>query len=165
MRTLRPAAALLFVAALASPALAETKLDGSYEVKFEEMSTNCDPPRFAYTRGVVKIDTAKSSMRVAGTMLQHSLPLFASHIKQVPAVADVMRASVDRQLAVLEEHLGDKPYLVTDRPTTADVTLFSFTQAFRVRMNTTLTDGYPRLTAWYERFEKRPSAAFPGVFQ
>ncbi len=64
MRTLRPAAALLFVAALASPALAETKLDGSYEVKFEEMSTNCDPPRFAYTRGVVKIDTAKSSMRV-----------------------------------------------------------------------------------------------------
>jgi hypothetical protein len=57
-------AALLFVAALVSPAAADTKVDGSYEVKFEEMSTNCDPPRFAYTRGIVKIDTAKSSMRV-----------------------------------------------------------------------------------------------------
>ena len=65
MRTSRPVAALMFVALLASPALAQpTKVDGAYEVKFEEMSTNCDPPRFAYTRGVVKIDTAKSSMRV-----------------------------------------------------------------------------------------------------
>jgi len=37
---------------------------GSYEVKFEEMSTNCDPVRFTYTRATVRIDTAKSSMRV-----------------------------------------------------------------------------------------------------
>jgi hypothetical protein len=63
MRT-RPVAALLFVAALASPALADNKVDGAYEVKFEEMSTNCDPPRFAYQRGSVKIDSAKSSLRV-----------------------------------------------------------------------------------------------------
>jgi hypothetical protein len=60
----RPVVALLFVAALASPAAADPKVDGAYEVKFEEMSTNCDPPRFAYTRSIVKIDTAKSSMRV-----------------------------------------------------------------------------------------------------
>jgi glutathione S-transferase len=97
---------------------------------------------------------------VAGAMLQHSHPRFASHIKQVPAVADVMRVNVNQQLAVLEKHLGDKPYLVTDRPTIADVTLFSFTQAFAVRMNTQLTDGYPKLSAWYERFAERPSAAF-----
>jgi hypothetical protein len=64
MRTHRLVVASSFLAALASPALAETKLDGSYEVKFEEMSTNCDPPRFAYARGMVKIDTGKSSMRV-----------------------------------------------------------------------------------------------------
>jgi glutathione S-transferase len=100
---------------------------------------------------------------VAGTMLQHSHPGFAGRIKQVPAVAEVMRANASQQLAVLEEHIGEKPFLVTDRPTIADVTLFSFTQAFRVRMNTTLTEGYPRLSAWYERFEKRPSAAFNGI--
>ena len=64
MRNVRPVVALLLVAAAASPALANTKVEGSYEVKFEEMSTNCDPPRFAYTRGVVRIDTAKSSLRV-----------------------------------------------------------------------------------------------------
>ena len=71
-----------------------------------------------------------------------------------------MRANASQQLVVLEEHIGGKPFLVTDRPTIADVTLFSFTQAFRVRMNTTLTEGYPRLSAWYERFAKRPSAVF-----
>jgi glutathione S-transferase len=97
---------------------------------------------------------------VAGAMLQHSHPRFASHIKQVPAVAEVMRANANQQLAVLEQHLGEKVFLATDRPTIADVTLFSFTQAFKVRMDTTLTDGYPRLSAWYERFEKRPSATF-----
>jgi glutathione S-transferase len=97
---------------------------------------------------------------VSGTMLQHSHPRFASHIEQVPAVAEAMRANVSQQLAVLEKHIGEKEFLATDRPTIADVTLFSFTQAFRVRMNTTLTEGYPHLSAWYERFAKRPSAAF-----
>jgi len=96
----------------------------------------------------------------AGAMIQHSNPMFADLIKQVPAVADVMRGSVDGQLSVLERHIGEKLFLVLDRPTIADITLFSFTQAFRVRMNTALTVGYPRLEAWYERFEKRPSAAF-----
>jgi hypothetical protein len=51
------------VMATAAPAVAQP-VAGSYEVKFEEMSTNCDPVRFTYTRGVVKIDTGKSSMRV-----------------------------------------------------------------------------------------------------
>jgi glutathione S-transferase len=97
---------------------------------------------------------------IAGTMLQHSHPRFASLFQQVPAVAEVMRANAKQQLAVLEEHIGSKPFLVTDQPTIADITLFSFTQAFRVRMDTTLTGGFPRLSAWYERFEKRPSAAF-----
>jgi glutathione S-transferase len=97
---------------------------------------------------------------VAGAMLQHSHPRFASHIKQVPAVAEVMRANANQQLAVLEQHIADKSFLVTERPTIADVTLFSFTQAFRLRMDTILTEGYPRLSAWYERFARRPSAAF-----
>jgi glutathione S-transferase len=97
---------------------------------------------------------------VSGTMLQHSNPMFARNINQVPAVAEVMRGAVAQQLGVLEAHLADKPFLAGERPTIADITLFSFTQAFRVRMSTTFTAGYPRLTAWYERFEKRPSAVF-----
>ena len=65
MRTLRPVvAAALFVSFLAPPAFAQSKVDGAYEVKFEELATNCDPPRFAYTRGVVKIESWKAGVRV-----------------------------------------------------------------------------------------------------
>lgn len=116
------------------------------------------PPMRGKVRALERI--ASDLAIVAGAMLQHSHPRFAGHIKQVPAVAEVMRANVNQQLAVLEEHIGTKPFLVTQRPTIADITLFSFTQAFAVRMNTTLTEGYPHLSAWYERFAKRPSAAF-----
>ena len=118
------------------------------------------------TRGKVRaVERIASDLAiVAGAMLQHSNPRFASHIQQVPAVAEVMRANASQQLAVLEAHLGEKLFLVTDRPTIADITLFSFTQAFRVRMNTNLTEGYSRLSAWYEQFAKRPSAAFPKGF-
>jgi hypothetical protein len=63
MRTNRlVAAAVLSLAALATPAFAD--IGGTYDVKFEEMSTNCSPPPITYTRGAVKIDVAKSSMRV-----------------------------------------------------------------------------------------------------
>lgn len=114
------------------------------------------------TRGKVRaIERIANDLAIfAGAMLQHSNPLFADRIKQVPAVAEVMRGSVSQQLVALEQHIGEKPFLVTERPTLADITLFSFVQAFKVRMNTSLTEGYPRLTAWYTRFEERPSAAF-----
>lgn len=51
------------VAAAVTPAAAQN-VAGSYEAKFEEMSTNCDPVRFTYTRSIVRVDTAKNSLRV-----------------------------------------------------------------------------------------------------
>ena len=63
MRTNRLVAGV-FLLALTAPALADTNVGGAYDVKFEEMSTNCDPVRFTYTRGIVTIATAKSSLRV-----------------------------------------------------------------------------------------------------
>jgi hypothetical protein len=59
MRTIRLVAILLLASA---PAYADVA--GAYDVKFEEMSTNCDPVRFTYTRGTVKVATAKSSLTV-----------------------------------------------------------------------------------------------------
>src|ERR1043165_1064688 len=65
MRTNRlVAAAVLGLAAFAAtPAFADSTA-GAYDVKFEEMSTNCSPPPISYTRGIVKIDITKSSLRV-----------------------------------------------------------------------------------------------------
>ena len=49
----------------ASPALAQgPNVAGTYEAKFEEMSTNCDPVRFTYTRSIVRVDTVKKSLKV-----------------------------------------------------------------------------------------------------
>jgi len=63
MRTNRlVAASVLAIASFAAtPAFADNNAN---DVKFEEMSTNCSPPPITYTRGTVKIDVAKSSMRV-----------------------------------------------------------------------------------------------------
>ena len=66
MRTNRlvVAASVLAVASIATPAFADANVAGTYEVKFEEMSTNCSPPPITYTRGNLRVDIAKSSMRV-----------------------------------------------------------------------------------------------------
>jgi hypothetical protein len=107
MRNVRPVVvALLLVAAAASPALANTKVDGSYEVKFEEMSTNCDPPRFAYTRGVVKIDTAKSSLRVN----IETIPQMAG----IPAKSGKINAKTPKKLPTTVQGLDGK-YHVSGR--------------------------------------------------
>lgn len=64
MRTNRLVAASVLALAsfLSAPAFAD--IAGAYDVKFEEMSTNCTPPPITYTRGVVKVDITKSSLRV-----------------------------------------------------------------------------------------------------
>jgi hypothetical protein len=112
MRTLRPAAALLFVGLLASPALAQGKVDGSYEVKFEEMSTNCDPPRFSYARGTVKIDTAKSSMRV--NITTGASGAMVPEMAGVPAKSGKINAKTPKKTATTVQGLDGK-YSVSGR--------------------------------------------------
>lgn len=99
-------AALLLVGLAASPALADTKVDGSYEVKFEEMSTNCDPPRFAYTRGIVRIDTHKKSLRVN----IDTIPQMTG----VPAKSGKITAKTPKKLATTVQGLDGK-YSVSGR--------------------------------------------------
>jgi glutathione S-transferase len=124
-----------------------------------------EPPMIGETaelRGRVRaIERIASDLAIiSGVMLLHSLPRFAGRVEQNSVVADAMRPMVNAQLDVLEKHLGGKPFLASDRPTIADITLFSFIQAFKVRMDVSLTDDHPNLHAWYARFEARPSAAF-----
>jgi hypothetical protein len=93
-----------FVSALlmatAAPAVAQP-VAGSYEVKFEEMSTNCDPVRFTYTRGIVKIDTAKSSMRVNFDNIRRELA-------GVPAKSGKISAKTPKKSATTIEGIDGK---------------------------------------------------------
>ena len=49
---------------LAAPAFADDNVAGVYDVKFEEMASNCSPPPVALGRGKLTIDIKKSSLTV-----------------------------------------------------------------------------------------------------
>jgi hypothetical protein len=63
MRTPNLLAAAAVLAALSAPAFADD-VSGNYDVKFEEMATDCTPPPVALARGVVKIEVKKNSLTV-----------------------------------------------------------------------------------------------------
>lgn len=91
---------------------------------------------------------------------QHSHPRFASRLKQSPEAAEAVRSIVNTQLGVLEKHLGSKPFLAGDAPTTADITLFTLFQFCRERLGAPFGKDHPGLDAWYERFARLPGAAY-----
>lgn len=91
---------------LTTPALAQNKVDGAYDVKFEEMSTNCDPVRFSYTRGVVKIDTFKGTLRVN----IETIP----QMNGVPGKSGKVTAKMTKKLATTVQGLDGK-YSVSGR--------------------------------------------------
>ena len=107
MRTNRlVAASVLAVASFAATPSFAQDIAGTYEVKFEEMSTNCDPPRFSYNRGTVKIDVGKSSLRVN----IDTIPQMAG----VPAKSGKITAKTPKKLPTTVQGLDGK-YSVSGR--------------------------------------------------
>jgi len=124
-----------------------------------------EPPMMGHTsetRGKVRVvERIASDLSVLTPVLfQHSHPRFASQLKQCPEAAEAVRTLVDKQLAVLEKHLGTKPYLAGDTPTIADITLFALFQFCRERLGAPFGKEHPGLDAWYERFSRLPGAAY-----
>jgi hypothetical protein len=70
-------AALVLAAAL--PAHADEAVVGNFDVKFEEMASNCTPPPVALGRGTVRIDVRKTSLTV--------------NIETIPEMAGVVQKS------------------------------------------------------------------------
>ena len=56
---MRTSLAVLFVIATATPARAEDSVTGIFDVKFEEMASNCNPPPVALGRGKLTIEVNK----------------------------------------------------------------------------------------------------------
>ena len=73
---------------------------------------------------------------------------------------EVVRAELERRPKVLESVdtlIGDRKFVMGDRPTIADCTLFgalSFGEFFEV----TVDPVFSNITRWYDDFKKRPSA-------
>jgi glutathione S-transferase len=67
---------------------------------------------------------------------------------------EAARKEIDRHLAIIEHELGDRPYLVGDSFTLADIVYLPFLH-FLPLME---VPAGPRVTAWAERVLARPSA-------
>ena len=74
-----------------------------------------------------------------------------------PAVAEHARAALPAALRVLDERIGDQPFLAGARPSIADCTLFA-ALGFGAVFGVELDPAFERLHAWRTRFAARPSA-------
>jgi glutathione S-transferase len=74
-----------------------------------------------------------------------------------PAVAEHARRGLPDVLRVLEDRLGDQPFLAGPRPTVADCTLFA-AFGFAAFGGVEIDASFERLHAWHARFAERPSA-------
>jgi glutathione S-transferase len=78
-----------------------------------------------------------------------------------PTVAASARAALPRGLAVLDERIGDQPFVAGAAPTIADCTLFAALQFARFG-EVEIDPGYRSLARWWASFAARPSARLPG---
>lgn len=93
--------------------------------------------------------------RVARVFFNTS-PVFAS-APQIPAVAEQARATLPRQLEILESRMGEGPFVAGPAPTIADCTLFAALEhAKRARLE--IEPRFRRVLDWHARFSARPSA-------
>src|SRR5262245_58030126 len=61
---MRTTLAVLFLVASATAARADENVTGTFDVKFEEMASNCNPPPVALGRGKLTIDIKKDALTV-----------------------------------------------------------------------------------------------------
>lgn len=91
---------------------------------------------------------------------QHTHPMFATRLTQVPAAGEALKPMIANLLAILEVHIGAAPFLAGDHVSVADFTLYPLFQTCWQRLQIPFGEDQPRLSAWYERFLLRPSAAY-----
>lgn len=97
----------------------------------------------------------------AGICTFHASPLFVQRREQSSDVARAMRFEYARVLDSLEAVAGDGDYMGGDRPNLADVAFFASEQFMRNLYRLRLPAPCRRLSAIYDRFRERPSAAPP----
>lgn len=79
------------------------------------------------------------------------------HRPQTPEVMEHAKQGLETALAVLEQDLTDKPFLVGDQLTIAD---YSFAPYIEYAMNTSAKEifaKYPHVMAWWGRVSERPA--------
>jgi glutathione S-transferase len=90
-------------------------------------------------------------------VFQNTSPLLAARMKQSPDTAENGRKRAAASLKVLDERIGDKPFVAGDRPTIADCTLLAALD-FGAFIGMPLDAQLTNVARWYQAFKQRPSA-------
>jgi glutathione S-transferase len=80
-------------------------------------------------------------------------------IPHVPAVAEAIKPTVERDLGSLEAHIGENEFLAGPRPTVADCHFYALLNAGIDKFKYVIPERFPRLRQWYRNFGERPSAS------
>ncbi len=92
-----------------------------------------------------------------GFRFADALAMFKDRVHVIPQAADDLKAIVQEKLAWLDGLLGDKPWIVGDRFTLADIALFAALE-FGATVGQAYDPELKKLDAWFGRVRARPSA-------
>lgn len=112
-------------------------------------------------RAFTRMWERRVEQNVMGTMLgafRHGSPFFKGRITQVPEMVEPSRAAAAKQLAWLDELLGQHEFVAGDRYSIADITLFC-TIDFGGMVGESYDPNLKNLSRWHEAMKARPSAA------
>ncbi|MBR9907276.1 MAG: glutathione S-transferase family protein [Gammaproteobacteria bacterium] len=96
-------------------------------------------------------------MTPVGMCFQHTSGYFKDRMNCFPDYGQDCYGAAEKFFAFLNEQLADKPYLLGDKFTAADINAFctvSFARVVKLRIG----DDQPHLQAWFDRINERPSA-------
>lgn len=92
-----------------------------------------------------------------GTIFQNTAPFFAGRIKQSPEAAESARTQLAKSLTVIDQRIGQHPFVAGEHPTIADCTLFvglEFAEFAQVAIDPACAN----IVRWHRAFKQRPSA-------
>jgi glutathione S-transferase len=91
-------------------------------------------------------------------IFQNTHPFMAGRFKQSADAADTARTQLAAALKILDDKIGDRPFVAGERPTIADCTLcaaFEFAEFIQIPMD----PANKNVQRWQTNFKKRPSAS------
>jgi len=96
-------------------------------------------------------------LQQVGTIFQNTHPFMAARLKQSADAAENARTRLSANLKVLDDLIGQQPFVAGPRPSIADCTLFAALE-FAAFAGVELDLAHKNIARWYEAFKQRASA-------
>lgn len=93
-----------------------------------------------------------------GHYVHNISPFFADKGPQSPEAAEMARNCYTKNLAIMDDDIGDNKFVAGDEPTIADCTLYS-SLTFADEVQIPLDEKFANICRWRAEFAARPSAA------